>query len=84
MKSIQVSYFASLRDRRGVAEETLETEADTARDLYQELSRTYEFVLICEQLMVAINDRVAAWDDPLNDGDHLVFLTPFGGGRCSL
>ena len=80
MKSIQVSYFASLRDRRGAAQETLETEAGTARDLYQELSRIYDFVLTCEQLMVAVNDRVGDWDDPLNDGDHLVFLTPFGGG----
>ena len=80
MKSIRLSYFASLRDQRGVAEETLETEADTVRELYQELAGTYEFVLTCEQLMVAINDRVGNWDDPLSDGDHLVFLTPFGGG----
>ena len=75
-----MSYFASLRDRRGAAEEILETEAGTARALYQELSKTYGFGLTCEQLTVAVNDRVAGWDDPLDDGDHLVFLTPFGGG----
>ena len=80
MRSIRLTYFASLRDRRGAAEETLETDAETARDLYQELKQTYGFPLTCEQLMVAVNDRVTGWDDPLKDGDHLVFLTPFGGG----
>ncbi len=80
MKSIRVSYFASLRDRRGVAGETLETDAETARDLYRKLSETYDFPLTCAQLLVAVNDRVARWDDSLKDGDHLVFLTPFGGG----
>ena len=80
MKSIRVSYFASLRDSRGLPEEILETEAETPREIYAELQDRYEFQINLENLLVAVNDRVANWDDRLMDRDHLVFLTPFGGG----
>ena len=39
MKAVRVQYFAILREQRGVAEESLETEAATPADLYDVLRR---------------------------------------------
>jgi len=75
-----IRYVAVLRDERGQAEESLETGAATPRALYHELSARHGFSLPDTRLQVAVNDEFAAWDQPLRDGDQLVFLPPVAGG----
>lgn len=79
-KTIQLQYFALLREQRGLSEETLSTSADTAADLYQELQAKHNFTLETQQLKVAINDEFADFETVLQDGDTLIFIPPVAGG----
>jgi sulfur-carrier protein len=80
MKTLVVQYFAILRERSGRSEETLETDAGTAGDLYGELENRYAFGLPVGAVKVAINDDFADWDATLADGDRVVFIPPVAGG----
>lgn len=73
-------YFAELREASGRSAEIVETEAASPGELYRELAARLGAPLSRDHLLVAINDRMAGWDDPMADGDTVVFLTPFGGG----
>lgn len=77
---ILVRYFAQLRDERGLPAEEVETGAACALDLYHELRARHGFTLDGGSLLAAVNGRFASWDQPLRDGDHVVFLPPVGGG----
>ena len=79
-KKIHVEYYAILREQRGKNKETFETTARTARDLYQELGKKYNFSLNISQLRLAINDEFCAWTTPLKSEDHIIFLPPVAGG----
>jgi len=73
-------YFASLGDAAGMAEEVLESAATAPRALYAEVAARHGFRLAIEKLRVAVNGAFAAWDQPLHDGDEVVFLPPVSGG----
>ena len=77
---VTLKYFAILREQRGLSEETIDTEAKTAGDLYAELKETHKFTLNVNQLRIAVNDTFVAADTVLNDGDVLVFIPPVAGG----
>jgi len=79
-KTIKVEYFAHLRERRGLARETVVTAAVSAAGLFDELAARHEFRMERARVRVAVNDAVVPWETPLGDGDRVVFLTPFGGG----
>lgn len=79
-KTIRVTYFAQLREQRGLAQEACATSAATASDLYAELRGRHGFSLPAERLRVAINEEFAPWDASLRDGDTLVFIPPVAGG----
>ncbi len=79
-KSIFVEYYAFFRETLGRQNETVVTEAATARDLFAEIDGKYAFQTDHETIRVAVNDRIVAWETRLSDGDTVVFLTPFGGG----
>lgn len=80
MKRVRVGYFAILRDQRGLAEETVATEARDAAELYRELVRRHGFSLPAERVRAAVNDEFAPWSAELRDGDSLVFIPPVAGG----
>lgn len=80
MKTIQLNYFAVMRDFSQCGEETLLTQAKTVRDLYQELVQKYDISLAQSSLKVAVNDQFSHWDHPLSDGDQVVFIPPVAGG----
>lgn len=80
MKTVQVQYFAMLRDEAGCGEETVATMASTAAALYDELRSRRGFTLDRARLRVALNGDFAAWDSPLVDGARVVFMPPFAGG----
>ena len=80
MKTIHVQYFASLREQRGLARETVTTLAASVAALYEELKARHGFALGCIHVRAAINDEFIAWDTPLHDGEKIVFLPPMAGG----
>ena len=79
-RRVRVQYFAILREQAGRAEEALETSAQTALELYEELRVRHGLKLAPEQLRVAINEEFGEWSQPLASGDTIVFLPPVAGG----
>lgn len=79
-KKIKILYFAMLREKRGQKEETLTTEAETARDLYEELLAGYRLRLPPQAVKVVINDAFKPWDTALRDNDCVAFIPPVAGG----
>jgi molybdopterin synthase sulfur carrier subunit len=77
---VRLLYFASLADRAGRSEETVETHAPSLRALYAEIAGTYGFTFEPERLRVAVNGALVVWDGVLADGDEVVFLPPVSGG----
>jgi molybdopterin-guanine dinucleotide biosynthesis protein A len=77
---IRVQYFALLREQAGRSEETVETRARTPREFYDELRVRHPFSLPPELLRVAVNAEFGDWEQPLADGDAVVFIPPVAGG----
>jgi len=79
-KTVRVQYYAILREQAGRSEETLDTSAGTAAELYAELRQRHPFQLTSAQLMVALNSEFSDWQTPLKHGDTVVFIPPVAGG----
>jgi molybdopterin converting factor subunit 1 len=79
-KTVQVQYFAILREERGLAEETLSTAAATLAALYEELRARHGFGLPAERMRAAVNGDFAPASTPLREGDYVVFIPPVAGG----
>jgi molybdopterin converting factor subunit 1 len=79
-KTIKIQYFAVLRELRGCSEESVQTVASTAVELYRELQAEHGFQLDPDALRLAVNDELRDWDTPLNDNDSVVFIPPIAGG----
>ena len=77
---IHLQYFAVLREQAGRSEETLETEAATPAELYEQVRASHGFQLPRTMLRVAINDEFRDWTAPLSSGDRVVFIPPVAGG----
>lgn len=79
--SIDVTYFAVLRDLVGKSEERLAIRhGETAAQIYLRLASKYGFPLALADVRVAVNDEFAGIDHPLTSGDRLVFIPPVAGG----
>jgi molybdopterin converting factor subunit 1 len=79
-KTIQIQYFALLREERGLTQETIKTDLATARQLFDELKTKHHFSLGQERLNLAVNEEFQPWDTLLKDGDEVVFIPPVAGG----
>lgn len=77
---IHVQYYALLREQRGRDEETLNTTAETAEELYAELQARHGFAMPQDRLKVAVNETLCPWTTPLHEGDTVVFIPPVAGG----
>ena len=80
MISVEVHYFASLRELVGCPRETLSTSASTPAQLFDEVSKKHGISLSRDALKVAVNDDFSNWSTPLAEGDRVVFLPPVAGG----
>ena len=80
MKRIHLQYFAVLREQAGRSEETLETSAANAADLYDQVRTAHGFTLPRAMLRVAVNEEFREWDASLASGDRVVFIPPVAGG----
>lgn len=79
-KTVHLSYYALLREERGIGDETIHTSATTALDLYKELQVRHNFSLTEDSVKVSVNDTFSSWQTELNDDDRIVFIPPVSGG----
>ena len=80
MKRVTVTWYAVLRDRRGLAEESVLTAAADLGALYEELRARHGLGLERSRLRAALDDDFADWTTPLADGARVVFIPPVAGG----
>ena len=80
MPTVRLSYFALLREQRGLAHEVLATSASTPAELYAELSARHRFTLPAVRIRVAVDGEFSSLTTPLRDGCELVFIPPVAGG----
>ncbi len=74
---IQVKFFASLRERLGLSEQTLATDnLHTVADVW---SAVADFEMPAN-LLVAINHDYVGRDHAVQDGDEVAFFPPVTGG----
>lgn len=78
--TITVRYFAVLRDRRGLPEESLSGEFSTVRALVDSLIDEYQLDLPSVLIRVAQNGAFVADDALVKDGDVIVLIPPVAGG----
>lgn len=81
MKRVLVEYVAMMREAAGCREERIETDAENAVALFEELKRRHGWTVGHTSLRVAINDMIVEWSaSNLRDGDTVLFLPPSSGG----
>jgi molybdopterin converting factor subunit 1 len=80
VRTLQVQYYAQLREEAGRSEETVESTAATVAELFEELDQRYDFSLPPDDLRVAVNASFADWDTVLDAQDLVVFIPPIAGG----
>ena len=78
--SVKILYFASLADRAGRSEESVDACSKTAKSVYEEARLRHDFAFNIEKLRVAVNGAFVSWDSTVNDGDEVVFIPPVSGG----
>lgn len=81
---IDVLYFAWLRERIGLAGETVETNAATVADLVDELrAREERYAMAFEDVSavrVALDQELADFSAPLDGVREVAFFPPMTGG----
>ncbi|WP_425074194.1 molybdopterin converting factor subunit 1 [Sagittula sp. S175] len=81
---MQVLYFAWVRERIGVAKETVDTQAATVMELVNELrAREDRYAAAFEDLSalrVAVDQDLVDFDAPLSGVREVAFFPPMTGG----
>ncbi len=76
--SIRIRFFASLADRVGVREKTIDSDGvQTAEDAWNACVSDVE---IPGNARCAINQQYADFDAPVRSGDEVAFFPPVTGG----
>ena len=75
-----VRYYAKLKEEAGLAQETLETNAVSVDQLWNELALRHHFTLEPRLIKSAQDDEFCPWDSPLVPGALVVFMPPVAGG----
>ncbi len=78
--TLTVCYYGLLAERRGLAEERVNSPAETPAQLYAELDREHSLGLAMTDFRAAVNDEFVSWDHPLRENDSVAFLPPMSGG----
>ncbi|MBU2956352.1 molybdopterin converting factor subunit 1 [Paracoccus sp. 1_MG-2023] len=82
--TLEILYFASLRERVGVSRETVASDAATVRDLIAELGARSDAHAAAfadpAALRCAVDQELAGLDAPLAGVRELAFFPPMTGG----
>lgn len=78
--SVKILYFASLADRAGCSEESVDTQSTTANSIYEDACLRHGFTFGIDRLRVAVNGAFVGWGSMVSDGDEIVFIPPVSGG----
>ncbi len=80
MKQITVRYFAMFRENAGVNSERLALDVATAADVFEATRDRHGSAEPQGHCKVAINDQMADWASPVEDGDTVLLFPPVAGG----
>ncbi|MCR6628185.1 MAG: MoaD/ThiS family protein [Pseudoxanthomonas sp.] len=80
MTQVTLLYFASLRERAGVASEAITTNAPDLAGVYDDAQARHEFTWPREHLRVAVDGEFARWSDAPSAGSEIAFIPPVSGG----
>ena len=80
MKKITVRYFAGFRENAGIDEEIVALDVANAGDVFAQLKDRHGSDEPQGHCKVAVNDEMADWDSPVNDGDTVLLFPPVAGG----
>jgi sulfur-carrier protein len=75
--SVQIRYFASLRERMGRAGDTLDADVTNVAQAWARASGNRP---LPRNTLVAVNRQYAGRDDAVRDGDEVAFFPPVTGG----
>ena len=78
--SLEVLYFAALREAAGSASEEVQTSAIDLAALYAQLRARHQLPFPQQQLRVAVDGAFTDWDQPLRSGSTVAFIPPVSGG----
>jgi molybdopterin converting factor subunit 1 len=78
--NLTIYYFGLLAERRGLAEEKIDSSASTPAAVYAELDAQYPLGLHITDIRAAVNDEFVSFQHPLKVNDTLAFLPPMSGG----
>jgi molybdopterin synthase sulfur carrier subunit len=80
--ALTLKYFAALRDRMGLADETVDAPAQNGAALIDWLvaRNAQAEPLSHPSVRLIINDEIAPRTTVLKDGDTVAFCPPFSGG----
>lgn len=80
MAAVTLLYFASLRERAGIASEAATTAAADLAGVYDEAQARHGFTWPREHLRVAVDGEFARWSDAPSAGSEIAFIPPVSGG----
>lgn len=78
--TVNLRYFAQLREIAGVANESFSGDVHTTGQLWQAIAVRHGFRLEQKLVKVAVNDQYRDWEFPLSEGAQVVFIPPVAGG----
>lgn len=80
MKTLTIRYFALFREQAGTAEETVTVDAATTLDVFEATRERHRSPQPYGHCKVAVNDEMADWATPVNEGDTVLLFPPVAGG----
>ncbi len=80
--TVQLLYFAAIRERLGLAQESIElAQGSTLTQLWEALETRHEILAALRpHLRVAVNHDFATQNHTLEDGDEIALIPPVAGG----
>ena len=80
MKTVTVRYFAVFRESAGLDTESVTLDAQTALDVFEHTRDRHRSSEPAGHCKVAINDEMADWSQPVEEGDTILLFPPVAGG----